>query len=412
MEQRETIFNSDNVDTEITPYLMNPAAIETWLEDRAQDGWQLTGFDYRFWRTAGDFRRADPRPTRYRLTPLTRKESKPDGERLELCEAQGWRYAATLSDHYHVWRTDDESAPEMDTDPATQAEGYRYLRRKAWRAYLWLIPAALIAVLYLGTFAGSGVLIRSMGAPPGYVLILLLFDIALPVGITYNLLALRRLYRQLHAGVPLDRPVRYRRRQVLKRVLQIGFLISYFYMIFSNSWFELDEYKEISRDLEAMARAKYVSLTDLGPLPEGTQADLEVEWKRTELYPELYNAEERAYSPKGPGSWEQVHFVESRYCRALTPWMAEGLVGEIVAEAAYWHEKRPELNAALDPYPAPALDGFYWGIVPNEKDNGRGDRQYAAARLGARVLTVTYNGPEDLREMTGVLAGILAEQTQ
>lgn len=409
MEQRETNFTSDNVDTEITPYLMNPAAIETWLEDKAQDGWQLTDFDYRFWRTAGDFRRAPPRPTRYRLTPLTRKETKPDGERLELCEAQGWHYAATLSGHYHVWRTDDEDAPEMDTDPATQAEGYRYLRRKAWKAYLWLIPAALIGALYLCPIAGTGVFMRSMEAPPGYVLILLLFAIALPVGITCNLLSLRRLYRQLHAGVPLDRPVRYRRRQILNRALQLGFLVCYFYMIFSDSLFGLDEYKDIRDDLEAMSRAKYVSLTDLGPLPEGTETELEVERKRTELYPELYNAEAWAYDPNGPGSWERVRTVESRYCRALTPRLAEGLVGEFVAEAAYWHEKRPEQYAALEPCPAPELDSFYWGLLPAEGTGRQRDRQYAAARLGSRVLTVTYDGPEDLREMTGVLAGILAE---
>lgn len=412
MEQRETIFTSDQVDTEITPYLMNPAAIETWLEDKAQDGWQLTGFDYRFWRTAGDFRRADPRPTRYRLTPLTRKETKPDGERLELCEAQGWHYAATLTDRYHVWRTDDEDALEMDTDPATQAEGYRYLRRKAWWAYLWLIPAALVGIIYLLPYAGLGVLMRSMEAPPGYVLILLIFAIALPVGITCNLLSLRRLYRQLHAGVPLDRPVRYRRRQVLKRALQIGFIVCYFYQLFSYNLFDLGEYKDISRDPEAMSRAKYVSLTDLGPLPEGTETELEVERKRTELYPELYNAKGRAYDPNGPGTREVSRTVESRYCRALTPRLAEGLMGEFVAEAAYWHEKRPERYAILDPCPAPELDSFYWGSLPIEKDDGRNVSQYAAARLGSRVLTVTYNGPENLREMTGVLAGILAEQTR
>ena len=38
--------------SEILPARYDPAAVETWLEDMAKDGWQLTGFDYRFFRTA------------------------------------------------------------------------------------------------------------------------------------------------------------------------------------------------------------------------------------------------------------------------------------------------------------------------------------------------------------------------
>lgn len=39
----------------------------------------------------------------------------------------------------------------------------------------------------------------------------------------------------------------------------------------------------------------------------------------------------------------------------------------------------------------------------------RGDVQYAVARLGNRVLTVTYTGPADLRDKTDVLAAALAK---
>ena len=47
------------------------AALETWLEDRARAGWQLRRFNG--W-DSGVFEKSAPRPTRYRLTPLTRKE--------------------------------------------------------------------------------------------------------------------------------------------------------------------------------------------------------------------------------------------------------------------------------------------------------------------------------------------------
>ena len=52
-----------------------------------------------------------------------------DPERVEAYRSMGWRLVGQLGPFW-VWRCDDPNAPELDTDPVVQGEGYRYLKRR------------------------------------------------------------------------------------------------------------------------------------------------------------------------------------------------------------------------------------------------------------------------------------------
>ena len=120
------------------------AANETWLEDMAREGYRLTGFTG--W--SGIFEKVEPAECRYRMSPLLKKEKAPDPEWAETCAQMGWTYAATLGGAFHVWRCDDPEAPELDTDPVVQGEGYRYLERRMVRDSVGslLLTVVLLAV--------------------------------------------------------------------------------------------------------------------------------------------------------------------------------------------------------------------------------------------------------------------------
>ena len=102
------------------------AAVETWLEDLAREGWCPVGFP------GGrvELRPDAPMESRFRLQPLRGKKETLDPEREAVCRAMGWRLVGRLSGVFWVWRCDDPDAPELDTDPVVQGEGYRYLKRR------------------------------------------------------------------------------------------------------------------------------------------------------------------------------------------------------------------------------------------------------------------------------------------
>jgi len=405
-------------DFEHIPSELDAAAIETWLEDKAADGWRLSGFDRRFWRVAGKFDRAKPCLTRYRLTPLPRKELKPDEEQWELCEAQGWHYVATIPYRFHIWRTDDETVPEMDTDPVTQAEGYRYLRRRSWWEFFsgGLIFALLVGLLFVLNWAVSGgfLLAYAEGGAPGELFIMLSWCIGGLVLAVHQILALRRLYRRLHTGIPMDRPAPYRLKQAARRVLWLALIPSYFYVV-CGDLFGVDEYKWIDHDLEAMTKANYVSAASLGDF--SSKPELDAEGKSLWLFPELYQVREYALRPDDPAdfglsemsTWHTEYYIITDYYRTVTPWLAEELERELLRQAAHDYEKHPSWYPALSAIGTSDLDGFSWGFLPKQDSRDWDNTQRVVARLGNCVMTVLYTGPEDLREKTDVLALVLAE---
>ena len=174
--------------------------IESWLQDMAKEGWQLQKEGNIFGLLA--FEKAHPQATRYRLEP--RKAGSgfgdvPDLEIQELCRQYGWEYADTYGD-FDIYRSQDPSAREMNTDLSVQAAAMQSLRRHS-RTNLGL-DIALSILLFTEFTTIPFQLLAEMG---------LGFPLALISALVWSLsqsirkwLHLGRLRRQLRDNIPLD----------------------------------------------------------------------------------------------------------------------------------------------------------------------------------------------------------------
>ena len=126
------------------------AAQQARMEDQAARGWFAVSVPGIFFLAV--FEKGEPKAVRYRLEPAPVKESCPDPERLAAYQSMGWEYVDTSGKSVHLWRCDDPDAPELHTDPETEAQAYdRLFRRQQKVTQFWAAVTALLAVLAVQT---------------------------------------------------------------------------------------------------------------------------------------------------------------------------------------------------------------------------------------------------------------------
>ena len=141
------------------------AAQQAWLEDEAAKGNFVSAHSGSWaW-----FEKGEPKSVRYRLEPMRQKEDAPKLEWRELYASLGWEHVCTMGDLFHIWKCEDPSAPEMNTDPQMQAAAYKRLRRQLKIAN-WIIGAFWIILLLIPVYlrikwAGVGVALPHSWAP-------------------------------------------------------------------------------------------------------------------------------------------------------------------------------------------------------------------------------------------------------
>lgn len=367
------------------------AANETWLEDMAREGYRLTGFTG--W--SGIFEKDEPADCRYRMSPLLKKEKAPDPEWAETCAQMGWTYVATLGGAFHVWRCDDPEAPELDTDPVVQGEGYRYLERRMVRDGIGglLLAIVLLAVGLLLPAAFDTPLLDTLELyAPGEFLLRWVSCLALLAVLLCEVRSILRLGRSLRAGIPLARPRPYRRQKWLARVC-VGAMVGVLALSVLGRVFGADDGRPLNdRDGRLDSAVVYADLRDLDGLA-GDPIFMGCRTKAQELAPRMYTVRQYMDLPDG------TRAAHSDYYRLLTTGLARQLEGELAQARPGSLGVSP--HDALEPVAADALDGFWW----TRSDH---DGQYAVARLGRQVLAVRYEGPTDLRTAAGYFAALLA----
>ena len=120
--------------------LWDPAAIQSWLEWEAQQGWRITNYNGWFC----TFQKAESKACRVRIQPHGPESNEAYWERLEAYEEMGWEHAVNLALDYGVYYCDDPEAPELDTDP----EVYALAWKKPLRKGLWSGLGLLLATLF------------------------------------------------------------------------------------------------------------------------------------------------------------------------------------------------------------------------------------------------------------------------
>ena len=119
---------------------------ESWLSDMACDGWILEE-DGIFCGIAA-FEKTEPVKMKYRLTVAEKGTSMwgenngdPENEEIEHSAACGWEYIAKRGG-FHIYRSSEPTARELNTDPEVQAMALKMLKnnqRGSWLEWLFWI---------------------------------------------------------------------------------------------------------------------------------------------------------------------------------------------------------------------------------------------------------------------------------
>ena len=213
--------------------LWNPGAIQQWLEDEAAKGWRLTGCG----RWLATFIPMEPGEFRVRLQPQRPETPGARRERGEAYREMGWDWATVIegdeNSDFEVYYCSDPSAPELDTDPVAWIWAWEKPLRRSWLAG-WLCLALILGVLMLPMVISGKSLLERLLNLKLYWLFWLLFLIFLAVVMVRRLWHLRRVRRQMAAGV-LPPAGNWRRDRRWQRAITLLFLLTWVLMLFGNA---------------------------------------------------------------------------------------------------------------------------------------------------------------------------------
>ena len=307
--------------------------MESWLEDLAAKGLHLSKDG--FFGILTSFEEGPPKKERFRLEPTDRKgglfseEYDPEDEQIQLLHQMGWTYRARRG-QFHIYSSDDPSAPELNTDPQVQAVTMsaltQFLRKKVTNA---LFTTLLYLILYFGDILISSTLL--LGTP----LVLLLAGLMLwDLGCSLKaLIVLVRWRNQLRQGQPLPHRSDYRRSGW--RYLTTEFLRKSLWIVFflCAAWRVL--YIEVDEPYEKIADQHFPFYTVADYYPGA-------EIKRTESISEFYTWEDLL----SPENYDYREYTEVKlngetfdcwlsvnYHRTRWEWTARRLARELVSQA-------------------------------------------------------------------------------
>lgn len=169
------------------------------------------------------FERGEPLEARYRLD-VREGQGRPTEEQTELCGELGWEYVDSIG-VFHVFRTYDASAPELNTDAALQSLAAKRIVRDQVSSVLCLCFWLLIyPVLKL-----DGMLLA------------FIIDIWWIVGSIARLVYLSRIKKRLEAGESIVRRVKRSSARYIAPRIAFAVLAAVTVCLFITRWSEADK---------------------------------------------------------------------------------------------------------------------------------------------------------------------------
>ncbi len=343
--------------------------LELWLEEMAAKGLHFQGFGALF----AHFQRGAPAQVRYHAEPTPDKRRDVIPGQAADCGELGWRYVGKIG-WLAIFRTIAPDAPDFHTDPVTQSYTLERMTRTMTR-YTWLLSFVF------------------------------LLDLVLTVHIVREVWGLCRLRRRLRAGIPHQRPARWRHTGLVRQgytlllcvlaLAQSGGACAYF--LGPTRW---------STELSSLDRpAPVLSLAELegegySPEPfwypgyEGPDRDnyVSYEWKALARIYEVDQA--------GVVDGDRRRLDMEWYSLTL-PFLAAPLLDDLMDYHLYDLPYRPE-RYAIEELTVSGFDRLV--VVDNVSYGG----QQLFAQVGRRVVYLDYSGPLDLRDHLEDVAGLLA----
>lgn len=207
------------------------------------------------------FDRGEPMENvRFRLEPVTKEDDWVTAEEREGFLEMGWAYLDTWENLYRIYRADDPAAPELHTDPRTQALTLDRLIRKHAKSLLIVLGIwiACCALLIATADSFTDLLIGSVF----YVDLSIIFLTALLFFDRGGLLDLLELRRSLRRGEPQPHPT-VRRFGLPAGILAL--IMAVFPIITSTlNLFEFPHYRTITETQDL----PYVSIFDIEDDPQ------------------------------------------------------------------------------------------------------------------------------------------------
>ena len=195
--------------------LWDAGTLEAWLEEKAAQGWILEK-----WGISARFERIDPCRCRVRLDPKGQRNRQQQAEAETLYRDMGWRWNGTLW-FYDVYYCFDPTAPDLYTEPASQAWAWeKLLKQTVQRNVLALLLLAVWTALQFDDLFSNHVVelfLRGMWAVWLFVVLYVGRELC---RLARQILGVRHQRQRLEAGVPLERgdPARAVKRQMRTEV--------------------------------------------------------------------------------------------------------------------------------------------------------------------------------------------------
>ncbi len=377
--------------------------LELWLEEMAAKGLHFQGFGALF----AHFQRGAPAQVRYHAEPTPDKRRDVIPGQAADCGELGWRYVGKIG-WLAIFRTIAPDAPDFHTDPVTQSYTLERMTRTMTR-YTWLLLAFMIPLtaflIWARLDSSFGLVLSLVRSGSLYSSFVFLLDLVLTVHIVREVWGLCRLRRRLRAGIPHQRPARWRHTGLVRQgytlllcvlaLAQIGGACAYF--LGPTRW---------SAELSSLDRpAPVLSLAELegegyAPEPfwypgyEGPDRDnyVSYEWKALARIYEVDQA--------GVVDGDRRRLDMEWYSLTL-PFLAAPLLDDLMDYHLYDLPYRPE-RYAIEELTVSGFDRLV--VVDNVSYGG----QQLFAQVGRRVVYLDYSGPLDLRDHLEDVAGLLA----
>ena len=377
--------------------------LELWLEEMAAKGLHFQGFGALF----AHFQRGAPAQVRYHAEPTPDKRRDVIPGQAADCGELGWHYVGKIG-WLAIFRTSDPDAPDFHTDPVTQSYTLERMTRTMTR-YTWLLLAFMIPLtaflIWARLDSSFGLVLSLVRSGSLYSSFVFLLDLVLTVHIVREVWGLCRLRRRLRAGIPHQRPARWRHTGLVRQgytlllcvlaLAQIGGACAYF--LGPTRW---------SAELSSLDRpAPVLSLAELegegyAPEPfgypgyEGPDRDnyVSYEWK----------ALARIYEVDQAGAVDgDRRRLDMEWYSLTLPFLAAPLLDDLMDYHLYDLPYRPE-RYAIEELTVSGFDRLV--VVDNVSYGG----QQLFAQVGRRVVYLDYSGPLDLRDHLEDVAGLLA----
>lgn len=316
---------------------------EKLYSDMASRGWLLEKRGSYFSR----FRRGEPENRLYRIelsSPAFLDDNDLPQEQIALYEDCGWEYVSG-SGFVHVFTAPEGSgAPEIHTDPRSQAGTLKPLRRSYITCWIVILFALGFNLLMACAFSGSvGDTLIRWGADlalgffrvTSLSLFYLVFLILAVLTLIYSAVRTRLLYKSLKKGTPLDHSPSSKRRIYKGICAELSALCLIFLLLTAFQLITVKKY-----DMPAVSDGPYITLSDMGISGERTKNQFDSSESSVEVTRSLmctyYDTREFV---DGKWMYQDVYVLRSAA-------LAEKLAGHIMYDCTF--ADSPEAFSAVE----------------------------------------------------------------